>query len=87
MDEITLTLSRDEFLALMKLTVLQSNTQQAVIAEQHGEDVLETLGDQLQACYELVCPAEEDRQQMTADIREIIQACMFTEVEDSGIVL
>ena len=87
MDEITLTLSRDEFLALMKLIVLQSQAQQVLIAEQHGAGVLPALGDQLQACFERVCPTDEDRQQMTADIREIIQACMFTEVEDSGIVL
>jgi hypothetical protein len=87
MDEITLTLSRDEFLALMKLTVLQSDSQQEVICEQHGEDVLKDLSKQLQACYELACPADEDREQMANDIRQIIQACMSTEVEDSGIVL
>ena len=87
MDEITLTLSRDEFLALMKLTVLQSDSQQEVICDQHGEGILKALSERLQACYELACPTDEDREQMANDIREIIQACMFTEVEDSGIVL
>ena len=87
MDEITLTLSRDEFLALMKLTVFQSDAQQEAICEQHGEDVLSDLSRQLQGCYEHACPTDEAREQMAGDIRQIIQACMFTEVEDSGIEL
>ena len=87
MDEITLTLTRDEFLALMKLTVLQSDAQQEVICEQHGEDVLRDLSRQLQGCYAIACPTDEARAQMANEIRQIIQACMFTEVEDSGIEL
>ena len=87
MDEITLTLSRDEFLALMKLTVLQSDAQTAAICEQHGEHILQDLSRQLHVGYECACPTGADGDRLSSEIRQIIEACMFVEVEDSGIVL
>lgn len=87
MVEVNLTLTRDEFLALMKLTLLNAESQRECIRSQHGEDILDALEDVLVPAYQAACPTAGDVAQLNGEIREIIQICMRGGYEDSGLNL